>query len=67
LTLLEIQDYVSFSDGKDVLGYGKEAIEALYKAGIISGKPGNWVASKDPAIGDEATAMLRRFLGAVSG
>jgi hypothetical protein len=65
LTLPEIREYADFDDDKDVSDYAREATAALYKAGIISGKPGNRLDPKGTATRAEVAAMLRRFLEAV--
>jgi hypothetical protein len=62
LELPEIRTYAAFADDKDVSDYARAAVEALYKAGIISGKPGNRLDPKGAATRAEAAAMQRRFL-----
>ncbi|MDR1328497.1 MAG: S-layer homology domain-containing protein, partial [Oscillospiraceae bacterium] len=63
--LPEIRAYADFDDDKDVSGYAQEATETMYKAGIISGKPGNRLDPKGTATRAEVAAMLRRFLESV--
>jgi hypothetical protein len=65
VTLPEIRAYADFDDDKDVSDYAREATETMYKAGIISGKPGNRLDPKGTATRAEVAAMLRRFLEAV--
>jgi hypothetical protein len=65
LTLPAIREYSDFSDDKDVSDYSRTTVETLYKAGIISGKPGNRLDPKGTATRAEVAAMIRRFLEAV--
>ncbi|MDR1206323.1 MAG: S-layer homology domain-containing protein [Peptococcaceae bacterium] len=52
----------SFADNADIAGYAKGAVETLFKAGIIGGKPGNLFDPKGGAMRAEAAAMLHRLL-----
>ncbi|MDR1328324.1 MAG: S-layer homology domain-containing protein, partial [Oscillospiraceae bacterium] len=65
LTLPEIRAYADFADDKDVSEYARTAARTLYKAGIISGKPGSRLDPKGTATRAEVAAMLRRFLESV--
>jgi hypothetical protein len=65
LTLPAIRQYTAFIDDADVSDYAREAAWTLYRAGIISGKPGNRLDPKGTATRAEVAAMLRRFLAAV--
>jgi len=64
LTLPESRSYAAFLDDADCGNYAKEAIELLFKAGIIAGKPGNIFDPKGNATRAEVAAMLMRFLEA---
>jgi hypothetical protein len=55
--------YAPFADDGDIAVYAKDAIEALYKAGVINGKPGNKFDPIGKATRAETAAMLHRFLG----
>jgi hypothetical protein len=52
----------AFADAGDVAGYAKDATDALYRAGIVSGKPGNLFDPRGPATRAEVAAMLHRFI-----
>jgi hypothetical protein len=67
LKLPAIRVYAAFSDDKDVSDYARTAIEALYKAEIMGGKPGNLLDPKGPATRAELAALLHRFLIVVNG
>ena len=51
-----------FDDAVEIADYAKNAIEQLYRAGIIGGKPGNLLDPKGSATRAEFAAMLHRFL-----
>jgi hypothetical protein len=57
--------YNGFLDDADVANYAKEAIEAFFRAGIISGRPGNLFDPKGTATRAEVAAMIHRFLKAI--
>ncbi|MCL1810036.1 MAG: S-layer homology domain-containing protein [Clostridiales bacterium] len=61
LTLPEKCDYQLFNDEASIDGYAKEAIERLFSAEIIAGKPGNVFDPKGTATRAEVAAMLMRF------
>ncbi|MDR1299500.1 MAG: S-layer homology domain-containing protein [Oscillospiraceae bacterium] len=52
----------AFADGGDVAGYAKDAVDALYSAGVVGGKPGNLFDPRGPATRAEVAAMLHRFI-----
>jgi hypothetical protein len=62
LALPGVREYTAFADDTNISDYAREAVEALYKAGIISGKPGNVFDPKGTATRAEAAAILHRFL-----
>ena len=61
ITLPETATATTFSDDANISGYAKEAVEAMQKAGIISGKPGNLFDPKGNATRAEVAAILHRF------
>ena len=65
ITLPETATAMVFNDGDSISGYAKEAVEAMQKAGIISGKPGGIFDPKGNATRAEVAAMLHRFCEAV--
>jgi hypothetical protein len=64
LKLPAVREYTAFADDTNISGYAREAVETLYEAGIISGKPGNIFDPKGTATRAEAAAILHRFLEA---
>lgn len=56
----------SFVDEGDISGYAKEAVNAMYRAGIIYGKGGNRFDPKGTATRVEVAAMLERFVAGIS-
>lgn len=54
--------YTAFSDSGDIADYAREAVEALYRAGIINGKSEKQFDPKSRATRAEVAAMLRRFI-----
>ena len=59
------RSYTGFNDEADMAGYATEAIERLYRAGVISGKPGNAYDPMGSATRAEVATMLMNFLHAV--
>jgi hypothetical protein len=62
LKLPATQPYTPFNDEADIAGYAKEAVEALFKADIVSGKPGNLYDPQGTATRAEVAAILHRFI-----
>jgi hypothetical protein len=62
LKLPAVREYAAFADDTNVSGYARTAVETLYKAGILSGKPDNLFDPKGPTTRAEAAAILHRFL-----
>jgi hypothetical protein len=60
------REYENFADEADTAAYASEAVNALYRAGVISGKPGKLFDPKGTATRAEVAAMLHRFILAVS-
>jgi uncharacterized repeat protein (TIGR02543 family) len=56
------REYTRFNDDADIANYAKEAIERLFRANIVNGKPGNLYDPKDGATRAEFATMLMRFL-----
>jgi hypothetical protein len=56
------RDYDGFLDYADVANYAKEAIEAFFKAQVISGRQGNIFDPQDEATRAEVAAILHRFI-----
>ena len=63
LKLPVTREYTGFKDDADIANYAKDAIERFFKAGIISGKPGNVFDPKGDATRAEFATMLMGFLG----
>jgi hypothetical protein len=61
------REYEKFADDADIAAYAREAVDALYRSGVISGKPGNLFDPKGTATRAEVAAMLHRFIIAVGG
>jgi hypothetical protein len=57
------REYAGFADAADIAGYAAPAVEALCRAGVISGRPGNIFDPKGEATRAEVAAMLHRLLG----
>ena len=64
ITLPVTRPYTQFNDESGIADYAKEAVIALYSAGVINGKPDNMFDPKGTATRAETAAMLHRFLGA---
>ena len=62
VTLPVRREYPGFTDEADMSDYAAEAVERLYRAGVISGRPGNVFDPKGNAARAEFAAMLQRFL-----
>jgi len=56
------KDYAGFTDEADIANYAKAAIEAFFKAGIISGYPDGSVKPNGETTRVEVASMLHRFL-----
>jgi hypothetical protein len=59
------QAYSGFADAADIAGYASPAVEAVCRAGIVGGKPGNLFDPRGAATRAEAAAILRRFIECV--
>jgi hypothetical protein len=66
-TLAAVREYAAFGDDNAVSDYARAAVEICYRAGIISGKPGNLFDPKGEAGRAEVAAMLHRFVLAMAG
>jgi len=64
-SLSETKSYQNFKDDADIANYAKEAIEKLFHAKIINGKPDNIFDPKGEATRAEFAAMLQRFLESI--
>jgi hypothetical protein len=53
--------YVTFADEIQIADYAKNAVQALYGGGIVTGKPGNVFDSRGNATRAEVAAVLHRF------
>ncbi|MCL2058261.1 MAG: S-layer homology domain-containing protein [Oscillospiraceae bacterium] len=62
ILLPAIRDYNGFADDSDISEYAKNAVQQLYSAKIISGKPGNIYDPKSEATRAEFAAILIRFI-----
>ena len=56
------REYAVFNDNSEISAYAKDAVETLYKSGIINGKPDNLFDPKGSATRADFAAMLHRFL-----
>jgi len=65
LTLPELQDAPSFADDAEIADYAREAVLAMYQAGIVSGRTGNTFAPRAQATRAEAASMFQRFVEAI--
>jgi hypothetical protein len=59
------QGYGGFADAQNIAGYAQAAVEAVSKAGVAGGKPGNLFDPQGSATRAEVAAILRRFTEAV--
>jgi len=59
------RDYPGFSDDTNISNYAREAVERLFKASIINGKPGNIFDPQGTATRAEVATMLKAFFDAV--
>lgn len=55
----------SFADAGDISGFAKEAVMAMYRAGVINGKNGNVFDPQGIASRAEVAAMLERLIRAI--
>ena len=55
----------NFIDDADISDYAKDAVERLYKTGVIGGYPDGSFKPKGEATRAEVAAMLMRFLEAM--
>ena len=65
---LELQitkEYTIFNNDAYIADYARDAIEHLFMAGIINGKPGDIFDPKGEATRTELATMLMRFLEAI--
>jgi hypothetical protein len=58
----ETRKIVIFDDSGDIAAYAKDAVDKFYRAGIISGQPGNKFVPQGSATRAEFASMLHRFL-----
>jgi uncharacterized membrane protein YgcG len=63
--LMNKRTYSEFADSGNIAGYAKASVEALYKAGVVSGKPNSIFDPKSSATRAEIAVMLQRFIYAV--
>jgi hypothetical protein len=56
------QAYNGFADEAAVAGYAKASVEAIYRAGIMGGRPGSLFDPKGSATRAEVAAILRRYI-----
>ncbi|MDR1617013.1 MAG: S-layer homology domain-containing protein, partial [Syntrophomonadaceae bacterium] len=61
------RQFVTFADDAQIADYAKNAVQALYNGGIISGKPDNIFDPAGNATRAEVAAMLHRFILASGG
>lgn len=56
----------SFVDADDISDYAREAVNALYRAGVISGKTGNLFDPKGTATRAEVAVMIEKLITSIS-
>ena len=56
----------SFADENNISDFAREAVEALYRAGVINGRSGNLFDPKGTATRAEVAAMLERLIAGIS-
>jgi hypothetical protein len=62
MTLPVLREYQEFNDSESIADYAREAVETLFRATIISGKPGNIFDPQNNATRAEFAIMLMNFL-----
>jgi len=62
LELPKTREYQGFNDYADIADYAKKAIEQLFIANVVNGRPGNIFDPKGNATRAEVAAMIRRLL-----
>jgi len=67
LDLPPVKEYQAFADEARISEYAKGAVEQLFMAGVIGGKPGNIFDPRGNATRAEVAAMLSRFIAASGG
>jgi len=55
----------SFADADDISDYAREAVNAMYRTGVINGKSGNLFDPKGAASRAEVAAMIERFVAGI--
>ncbi len=63
--LPKTRDTAAFADNVQISGYSKDAVTALYRAGIINGKSNNIFDPTGTVTRAEVAAMLHRFMEVV--
>lgn len=61
ITLDETREPGGFADQQSIRAYAGEAVDTLYRAGVINGKPGKLFDPRGTATRAETAAMLHRF------
>ena len=62
LSFRETRQIVAFNDDAEISDYAREAVERLFRAGIVTGKPNNIFDPQGNATRAEVATMLMRFL-----
>ncbi|MDR1615989.1 MAG: S-layer homology domain-containing protein, partial [Syntrophomonadaceae bacterium] len=57
----------AFADDAQISDWAKDAVKAIQRAGVISGKPGNRFDPQGSATRAEASAILHKFILAADG
>ena len=52
----------NFNDSESIASYANEAVSNLYRASVVSGKPGNLYDPKGNATRAETTAMIQSLI-----
>lgn len=66
-TLTETVPAMTFNDSADIAAYAADAVNAMQRAGIISGKDGGLFSPNDNASRSEAAVMIARLLKIMIG
>jgi len=59
-------NFIIFADEDEIAEYAKDAMQTMFKLGVITGKGGGVVDPQGTATRSEVAAMLHRFAEAVA-
>ena len=66
LAFPETRRYDVFIDNADIADYAQAAVEAFYKAGVLTGKSNNLFDPRGQATRAEVAAILHRLVEAIA-